>query len=78
MEQFLEFKDFHKNKKKASEIAQMNEKVLDDKGTDIGDCKGQDYDNGTNMSGRVKSVQAQCEVNLARAALPTLKWPGLL
>lgn len=56
----------------------MIEKVLDDKRTDIGDCKGQDYDNRTNMQGKVKSVQAQYEVNLACAALPNLKWPGLL
>ena len=37
----------------------MIENVHDDKGIDIGDCRGQGYDNGANMSGRVKGVQAQ-------------------
>lgn len=56
-ERFLEFKDFHK--KTGSEIAEMIENVLHDQGIDIGDGKGQGYDNGANMSGKVKGVQAQ-------------------
>lgn len=49
-ERFLEFKNFHRKTGTGSEIA---------KGIDIGDCRGQGYDNGPNMSGRVKGVQAQ-------------------
>lgn len=56
-ERFLEFKDFHK--KTGSEIAEMIENVLQDKGIDIADCRGQGYDNGENMSGKVKGVQTQ-------------------
>lgn len=54
---FLEFKNFHR--KTGSEITEKFENVLDDKGIDIGDCRGQGYDNGANMSGRVKGVQGQ-------------------
>lgn len=56
MERFLEFKAFYK--KTGSENADMIENLLWDRG-DIGDCRGQGYDNGANMSGRVKGVQAQ-------------------
>lgn len=48
-EQFLEFKDFKK----------MIENVFHEKEIDIGDCRHQGCDNGANMSGRVKGVQAQ-------------------
>lgn len=54
---FLEFKNFHR--KTGSEITEKIENVLDDKGIDIGDCRGQGYNNGANMSGRVKGVQGQ-------------------
>ncbi len=56
-ERFLEFKDFYK--KTRSEIAGMIESVLMDRGIDISDCRGQGYDNGANMSGKIKGVQAQ-------------------
>lgn len=56
IERFLEFKNFHK--KTGSEI-EVIEKVPDDKEINIGDCRGQGYDNGANMSGRIKGVQAQ-------------------
>ena len=56
-ERFLEFRDFHK--KTGSEIAEMIHAVLRDHGIDIGDCRGQGYDNGANMSGNIKGVQAQ-------------------
>lgn len=55
-ERFFEFKNFFK--KTGSEIAEMIENLLYDKG-DIGDCRGQGYDYGANMSGKVKRVQAQ-------------------
>lgn len=37
----------------------MIEDVLKKLAIDIGDCRGQGYDNGANMSGKVKGVQAQ-------------------
>lgn len=37
----------------------MIENVLHEKEIDIGDCRHQGCDNGANMSGRVKGVQAQ-------------------
>ncbi len=42
-----------------SEIAGMIESVLMDRGIDISDCRGQGYDNGANMLGKSKGVQAQ-------------------
>lgn len=57
MEGFLKFKDFHKKKqtkKTGSDIAEMIEKVLSDKGIDIGHCRGQYYDNRTNVACRIK------------------------
>ena len=56
-ERFTEFKQFHK--KTGSEIAGMIENMLKELGIDISDCRGQGYDNGANMSGKVKGVQAQ-------------------
>ncbi|ROL41869.1 Zinc finger MYM-type protein 1 [Anabarilius grahami] len=56
-ERFLEFKDFYK--KTGSEIAKMIESVLCEHGIDVSDCRGQGYDNGANMSGKVKGVQAE-------------------
>ncbi len=32
----------------------MIESVLMDRGIDISDCRGQVYDNGANMSGKIK------------------------
>ncbi len=37
----------------------MIESVLMDRGIDISDCRGQGYDNGANMSGKINGVQAQ-------------------
>lgn len=37
----------------------MIESVLCKHGIDISDCRGQGYDNGANMSGKVKGVQAE-------------------
>ena len=37
----------------------MMENVLLDLNIDIGDCRGQGCDNGANMSGKIKGVQAQ-------------------
>nr|XP_032834283.1 zinc finger MYM-type protein 1-like isoform X1 [Petromyzon marinus]XP_032834284.1 zinc finger MYM-type protein 1-like isoform X1 [Petromyzon marinus]XP_032834285.1 zinc finger MYM-type protein 1-like isoform X1 [Petromyzon marinus] len=57
VERFLEFKDFHK--KTGSEIADMIVNVLNSHGIDLNDCRGQGYDNGANMYGKIKGVQAQ-------------------
>lgn len=56
-ESFVEFKQFHQ--KTGNEIAGMIQNVLTKPGIDIGDCRGQCYDNGANMSEKVKGVQAQ-------------------
>lgn len=56
-ERFLEFNDFHT--KIGGEIAEMIENVLRNHGIDIKDCRGQGYDNGANMSGKVKGVEVQ-------------------
>lgn len=56
-ERFLEFKDF--SKKTGEEIAKMVEETLDQHGIDISDFRGQCYDNGANMAGKVKGVQAR-------------------
>lgn len=37
----------------------MIEESLQRHGIDLTDCRGQGYDNGSNMSGKVKGVQAQ-------------------
>ena len=49
IERCLEFKDFAR--KTGSEI-------LEGHGIDIADCCGKGYDNGANMSGKVKGIQA--------------------
>uniref|UniRef100_A0A3B4ZP78 DUF4371 domain-containing protein n=1 Tax=Stegastes partitus TaxID=144197 RepID=A0A3B4ZP78_9TELE len=54
---FLEFKDF--SKKTGEEIATMVEQSLSEHGIDIADCRGQCYDNGANMTGKVRGVQAR-------------------
>lgn len=56
-ERFLQFKDF--NKKSGKEISQMILDMLKDSSVPLEDCRGQGYDNGANMSGKVKGVQAQ-------------------
>ncbi len=63
-ERFLEFKDFYK--KTGSEIAGMIESVLMDREINSSDCRGQGYDNGANMSGKIKGVQAQILQKKAR------------
>lgn len=55
-ERFIQFKDFCR--KTGKEIADMIENVLQDHGMDIADCRGQGYDSGANMSGKIKRVQA--------------------
>lgn len=57
VERFIEFKDFHK--KTGQEISEMILEVLQSNGIPLQDCRGQGYDNGANMSGKVKGVQAQ-------------------
>ena len=56
-ERFLEFKDF--SRKTGEEIATMVEQSLGEHGIDIADCRGQCYDNGANMAGKVRRVQAR-------------------
>ena len=56
-ERFLEFKDF--SKKTGEEIATMVEQSLREHGIHIADCRGQCYDNGANMAGKVRGVQAR-------------------
>lgn len=34
-------------------------KTLEEHSIDISDCRGQGFDNGANMSGKVKGVQAE-------------------
>uniref|UniRef100_A0A1A8IJ03 TTF-type domain-containing protein n=2 Tax=Nothobranchius kuhntae TaxID=321403 RepID=A0A1A8IJ03_NOTKU len=47
------------HKKTGREVSQMIQTVLKDSGISLDDCRGQGYDNGANMSGKVKGVQAQ-------------------
>lgn len=56
-ERFIEFVDFAK--KTGKEFASMIEESLQRHRIDLTDCRGQGYDNGSNMSGKVKGVQAQ-------------------
>lgn len=57
VERFIEFKDFHK--KTGQEISEMIPEALQSNGIPLQDYRGQGYDNGANMSGKVKGVQAQ-------------------
>uniref|UniRef100_A0A3B1IJ48 TTF-type domain-containing protein n=1 Tax=Astyanax mexicanus TaxID=7994 RepID=A0A3B1IJ48_ASTMX len=57
VERFIEFKDFHK--KTGQEISEMIIEALQSNGIPLQECRGQGYDNGANMSGKVKGVQAQ-------------------
>ena len=45
-------------KKKGADIANLILNVLHEKGLDIKNCRGQGYDNGSNMAGIYKGVQA--------------------
>ncbi|KAL6479320.1 hypothetical protein MHYP_G00127530 [Metynnis hypsauchen] len=56
VERFIEFKDFHK--KTGQEISEMILEALQSNGIPLQECRGQGYDNGANMSGKVKGVQA--------------------
>lgn len=56
VKRFIEFKDL--NKKTGQEISQMIIETLQSTGIHLQDCRGQGYDNGANMSGKVKGVQA--------------------
>lgn len=57
MERFIQFKDFYR--KTGREISEMIEAVLEENGIPLKDCREQGYDNGANMSGKVKGVQAE-------------------
>ncbi len=57
IERFLQFKAF--NGKTGQEISEIILKTLEDHGIAISDCRGQGFDNGANMSGKVKGVQAE-------------------
>lgn len=55
-ERFCQIKDFFK--KTGREISEMICDVLQARGIPLEDCRGQGYNNGANMSGKVKDVQA--------------------
>ncbi len=57
IECFLQFKAF--NGKTGREISEIILKTLEEHGIAISDCWGQGFDNGVNMSGKVKGVQAE-------------------
>ena len=56
VERFLTVKDFEK--KKGEDICKAILSILGDDKIDIGKCRGQGYDNGSNMSGCYMGVQA--------------------
>ena len=56
VERFLTVKDFEK--KKGEDICKAILSILEDHKIDIGRCRGQGYDNGSNMSRCYKGVQA--------------------
>ncbi|XP_066941389.1 transcriptional regulator ATRX homolog [Macrobrachium rosenbergii] len=56
-ERFIEFIMFHK--KTGEDIGDMVLSRLDHYKIPFSDCRGQGYDNGSNMSGKVKGVQAR-------------------
>lgn len=47
------------DKKSGSEIGELIDAVLCDHGRDFGDCRRKGYENGANMSGKIKGIQAQ-------------------
>lgn len=55
VERFLEVQDCEK--KKGEDICKVTLRVLEKHNIDISRCRGQGYDNGSNMSGRYKGVQ---------------------
>lgn len=57
IERFIKFKDF--DKKTGQEISEMILEALQSNGMPLQECRGLGYDNGANMSGKVKEVQAQ-------------------
>ena len=56
LERFLKVQDCEK--KKGEDICEVILSVLKEHNIDIGKCRGQGYDNGSNMSGCYKGVQA--------------------
>ena len=56
-ERFVEF--FPCNQKTGEEIAETLISRLDEHGIDLKDCRGQGFDNGANMAGKMKGVQAR-------------------
>ncbi|KAG8582256.1 hypothetical protein GDO81_007971 [Engystomops pustulosus] len=58
-ERFIEFCDFFQ--KTGEEIADMIMSRLNEHAIDLQDCRGQGYDNGANMSGRIKGVRAKIQ-----------------
>ena len=56
VERFLEVRDCEK--KKGEDISQVILNVLEKHDIDVGGCRGQGYDNGSNMSGCYRGVQA--------------------
>lgn len=56
-ERFLQFEEF--SGKTGHEISEMILKTLEEHHIDIADCRGQGFDNGSAMSGKVKGVQAE-------------------
>ncbi|XP_077105406.1 zinc finger MYM-type protein 1-like [Ranitomeya variabilis] len=64
-ERFLEFFDFFK--KTGEQIADMIISRLHEHAIDLKDCRGQGYDNGANMSGRIKGVRAKILEKFPRA-----------
>lgn len=55
-ERFFKFVDF--NKKTGAEIATLILDTLKEHSININDCRGEGYDNGSNMSGKYAGVQA--------------------
>lgn len=56
-ERYLQFEEF--SGKTVHEITEMILKTLEEHHIDIADCRGQEFDNGSNMSGKVKGVQVE-------------------
>ncbi|XP_075060835.1 zinc finger MYM-type protein 1-like [Mixophyes fleayi] len=58
-ERFIEYFDFFN--KTGEEVAEKLLSRLNEHGIDVKDCRGQGYDNGANMSGKIKGVRARIE-----------------
>lgn len=56
-ERLLQFEEF--SGKTGHELSEMILKTLEEHHIDIADCRGQGFDNSSNMSGKVKGVQAE-------------------